>query len=134
MLGNVYRMARFGDYTGAEGGAAQIFPAEYSIGKKWTARYRVKGKDGKEWSTQYDFKIVGKEKITLPAGEFDAFKIEGKGSNTLGALLQINYWIAPERVRRVLAREFIAQGSKTGKVYYNERDELVSFRQLREQR
>ena len=134
LLGNVYKMKEFGDYTGAEGGAAQFFAAEYSVGKKWTARYRVKGKDGKEWSTEYDFKVVAREKITVRAGEFDAFKVEGKGANTLGSLLQSTYWIAPDRVRRVLAREFIAQGSKTGKVYYNERDELVSFRQLREQR
>ena len=132
LLGNVYKNNAYGDYAASEGGAAQFYAAEYSVGKKWTARYNVKGKDGKNWSTEYLFKVVGKEKIVLPAGEFDAFKVEGKGSNTLGALLSFTYWVAPDRVRRSLAVEFVAQGSKTGKVFTNERMELVSFRQLRE--
>ncbi|MEO7727789.1 MAG: hypothetical protein ABIS45_11095, partial [Burkholderiales bacterium] len=132
LLGNVYKNSTYGDYASTEGGAAQFYTAEYSVGKKWTARYNVKGKDGKNWTTEYLFKVVGKEKITLPAGEFDAFKIEGKGSNTLGALLSFTYWVAPERVRRPLAIEFVSQGSKTGKLFTNERMELVSFRQLRE--
>ena len=46
------------------------------LGKKWTARYRVRGKDGKEWSTEYDFKVVAKEKIVLPAGELGSFEYE----------------------------------------------------------
>ena len=132
LLGNVYKNVAYGEYSGAEGGAAQFYPAEYTIGKKWTARYHVKGKDGKEWSTQYVFKVVGKEKIALPAGEFDAFKVEGQGSMTLGARLTFNYWIAPDKVRRPLVTEFISQGSKTGTLFTNERFELVSYRQARE--
>lgn len=132
LLGNVYKNNAYGDYAGAEGGAAQFYPAEYSVGKKWTARYNVKGKDGRNWTTEYLFKVVGKEKIVLPAGEFDAFKVEGKGSNTLGALLSFTYWVAPDRVRRPLAVEFVSKGSKTGNVFTNERMELMSYRQLRE--
>jgi hypothetical protein len=131
-IGNVYKNVTYGEYSGAEGGAAQFFAAEYAVGKKWTARYNVKGNDGRNWSTQYSFKVVGKEKITLAAGEFDAFKVEGIGANTLGANLKFTYWIAPDRVRRPLVTEFVAQGSKTGKVYTNERFELVSFNQLNE--
>jgi hypothetical protein len=134
LLGNVYKNVQYGEYSGAEGGAAQFYPAEYTIGKKWTARYHVKGKDGKEWSTQYFFKVVGKEKITVPAGEFDAFKVEGQGSMTLGARLQFNYWVAPDKVRRPLVTEFISHCSKSGTVFANERFELQSYRQLREVR
>jgi uncharacterized caspase-like protein len=131
LLGNFYRTTAYGDYAGNEGGAAQFFTSEYTVGKKWTARYRVKGKEG-EWSTQYDFKVTGKEKITVPAGEFDAFKVEGRGSTSNGAILQFTYWIAPDRVRKVLASEFVGRGSKSGRLFANERHELVSFRQLRE--
>jgi hypothetical protein len=134
VLGNVYKNVQYGEYSGSEGGAAQFFPAEYTIGKRWTARYHVKGKDGKEWSTEYVFRVVGKEKLSLPAGEFDAFKVEGQGSNTLGAQLQFTYWIAPDKVRRVLVTEFVATGSKTGKTYTNERFELQSYRELKEVR
>jgi hypothetical protein len=132
LLGNVYKNVAYGEYSGAEGGAAQFYPAEYTVGKRWTARYRVKGKDGNEWSTEYVFKVVGKEKIALPAGEFDAFRVEGQGSNTLGGRLQFTYWVAPDRVRRPLATDFTSTGSRTGKVYVNERFELTSYRQLRE--
>ena len=68
----------------------------------------------------------------MPAGEFDAFKVEGQGSMTLGARLTFNYWIAPDKVRRVLATEFVSQGLKTGTLITNERYELVSYRQLKE--
>jgi hypothetical protein len=134
LMGNVYKNVSYGEYAGSEGGAAQFYTAEYSIGKKWTARYKVKGKDGREWATEYIFKVVSREKISLPAGEFDAFKVEGTGANTLGMNLKFTYWIAPERVRRPLATEFVSQGSKTGKLFVDERHELVSFRQLRELR
>jgi uncharacterized caspase-like protein len=133
LLGNVYKNIAYGEYTGAEGGAAQFYPAEYSIGKRWTARYHVKGKD-KEWSTEYVFKVVDKEKITLPAGEFDAFRVEGEGYNTLGARLRFTYWAAPDKVRRPLATEFVVAGSKTRKTYVNERFELTAYRQLKEVR
>jgi hypothetical protein len=131
-LGNVAYNTRYGEYTGAEGGAAQFYTSEYAVGKKWTARYRVKGKDGKDWTSEYDFKVVGREKIALPSGEFDAFKVVGRGSNSLGALLEFNYWIAPDRVRRPLVVETRVVGSKTNRTFTDERDELVSFRQLRQ--
>jgi hypothetical protein len=134
LLGNVYKNIQFGEYSGAEGGAAQFYPAEYTIGKKWTARYHVKAKHGKEWSTQYVFKVVGKEKVTVPAGEFDAFKIEGQGSMTLGARLTFNFWIAPDKVRRPLITEFNSVGPKTGTVFSNERFELQSYRQIKDVR
>jgi len=132
LLGNIYKNSTYGEYSGAEGGAAQFYAAEYTVGKRWTARYNVKGKDGTDWSTEYVFKVVGREKITLPAGEFDAFKVEGVGANTLGAILKFTYWIAPDKVRRPLAVEFIATGSKTGRVYESSRLELTSYRQLME--
>ena len=78
------------------------------------------------------FKVVGKEKVTVPAGEFDAFKVEGQGQMTQGARLTFNYWIAPDKVRRPLITEFNSVGPKTGTVFANERFELQAYRQLRE--
>ena len=132
LLGNVFKNVRYGQYSDDEGGAAQFLTSEYAVGKKWNARYRVKGKDGREWTSEYTFRVVGKEKITLPAGEFDAFKVVGEGSMSLGARLQFTYWIAPDKVRRILAHEFITTGLKSGKRMTNERFELVSYRQARE--
>ena len=131
LLGNVYKNVAYGEYSGSEGGAAQYYPSEYTLGKRWTARYTVKGKDGKTWTTEYDFKIAAKEKITLPSGEFDAFRVEGIGSNTLGGRLTFTYWAAPDKVRRALVTEFVSTGSKTGRVYVNERYELTAFKQIK---
>jgi uncharacterized caspase-like protein len=132
LLGNVYKNVRYGEYSEEEGGAAQFLTSEYAVGKKWNARYRVKAKDGREWISEYTFRVVGKEKVTLPAGEFDAFKVVGEGTMSLGARLQFTYWIAPDKVRRILAHEFITTGLKSGKRMTNERLELVTYRQARD--
>ena len=129
-MGNVLKNRR-GEFADSQGGGAQFYVSEYSIGKKWTARYRRKAPDGIESSTEIDFKVVAKEKITVPAGEFEAFKVVGKGYSTRGATLDYVYWIAPDKVRRVLAYEDTTRGEKSGRIVWSERFELVSFRELR---
>ena len=130
LLGNVVRTQR-GDFSDAQGAGAQFFVPEYSVGKKWTARYRFRAKDGSESATEIDFKVVDREKLVLPAGEFDAFRIEALGYSTRGFSLAYKFWIDPARVRRVLAMEETFTGLKTNRVFLSERHELVSFRQLR---
>ena len=130
LLGNVIKNDR-GEFAGDDGSGAQIYIQEYSIGKKWSARYRVRNKDGTDSATEIDFKVVAREKIRVPAGEFDAFKVEGRGYSTRGFSLQYTYWIAPDQVRRLIAVEETFTGLKTNRVFLSNRDELVSFRQLR---
>ena len=130
LLGNALKTGR-GEFTGAEGAGSQFFVSEYSIGKKWSARYRFKARDGSDSGTEIDFKVVAREKIPTPAGEFDAFKIEGLGYSTRGFSLTYTYWIAPEQVRRVVVFEETFRGLKTNRVFLSERHELVAFRQLR---
>ncbi|MDB5902541.1 MAG: peptidase caspase catalytic subunit p20 [Betaproteobacteria bacterium] len=130
LLGNGLKSDR-GEFTGSEGAGAQFYVADYSIGKKWTARYRVKGRDGIDSASEIDFKVVAKEKITVPAGDFDAFKVQGFGYSTRGYSLSYNYWVAPEQVRRIVAMEETFRGMKTNRVLHSDRHELVSFRQLR---
>ncbi|MDB5864850.1 MAG: peptidase caspase catalytic subunit p20 [Betaproteobacteria bacterium] len=130
LLGNGLKSNR-GEFTGSEGAGAQFYVSDYSIGKKWTARYRVKGRDGIDSASEIDFKVVAKEKITVPAGEFDAFKVQGLGYSTRGYSLTYTYWVAPEQVRRIVAMEETFRGVKTNRVILSDRHELVSFRQLR---
>jgi hypothetical protein len=81
---------------------ALSFPLE--VGKRWRYAsdwvFKPKGSKG---SATVDVTVVGHEKVKVPAGEFDAFKLLAKGS--LGGTSPINsqyagettetYWYAP---------------------------------------
>lgn len=55
----------------------QLTPAELQVGRKWTVRFEQTGR----WpgSGEYVFRVLRREPVKVPAGEFDAFKIEGDG-------------------------------------------------------
>ena len=74
--------------------------------------------------------IVRKEKIVVPAGEFDAFRVEGTGwNNTFGTRLETTYWLVPG-LNFPVKREFTTRLSN-GKYNNADRYELVSLRQKR---
>ncbi|MBI1965355.1 MAG: caspase family protein [Betaproteobacteria bacterium] len=124
--------------NGAEFSPSQVFVPEYSIGKKWTTRFHVvrseeRGKGMKkagrprEDDIEISFRVVAKEPITVPAGTFDAWRVEGHGFLVRGGTtLRYIYWIAPERVRRVLAMEVTGAG-KGSKYKRADRFELVAY-------
>jgi hypothetical protein len=60
----------------------QNMPLEFYVGRKWTTRYRMfppKANPRIRWMAQMEYKIVGRETITVPAGTFDCFKVQGVG-------------------------------------------------------
>lgn len=125
LLGNVQKGGRGQTFTGN-----QIYIAEYSVGKKWTTKYSGTRPNGKEDEWEIDFKVVGKERVTVPAGTFDTFKVEGKGSmRNLGATVKTTYWIAPDQVRRVIAEETEVYKPAGAKYIKTDREELLSFQQ-----
>jgi hypothetical protein len=81
---------------------ALAFPL--AVGKRWRYPsdwlFKAKGSNG---TVLFDVTVVGHEKVTVPAGEFDAFKLTAKGA--LGGVSPINsqyagdmtvtYWYAP---------------------------------------
>lgn len=81
---------------------ALSFPLE--VGRRWryTSDWLFKPK-GSTGSLSVDVTVVGYEKVAVPAGEFDAFKLVAKGS--LGGTSPVNsryegeitttYWYAP---------------------------------------
>ena len=109
----------------------QGIPLEYSVGKKWSTRYNVILKNGRAGRIEMDLRIVAKEPITVPAGTFDTFRIEGRGwTYGLGGrneAIEHNYWRAPAIVRRPIVHEEIR--SVGSKIVRSERNELVSFKQ-----
>lgn len=105
----------------------QITPAEFQIGKKWTAAFRRTQK-GTTTHAYYDFQIQKRETIDIPAGRLDTFLVDGLGWNlTVGSKLEVRFWLVPGinfpvRMERVVH-------NKWGRLVVTERHELVSLRQ-----
>jgi len=122
-------------------------PLEYAVGKRWRTRFSGKNARGFTFDTEFEFRIVGREKITVPAGTFDCYVIEGDGwsVNDQGGIKQrigLKRWMAPDKVRRPIALEEFRKiegragapkrneyKSGFGRVVENVRQELVSFTQ-----
>lgn len=86
----------------------QVNPAELQVGRKWSSRFQQIGiVNG---SGEYDFRIVGRENVKVPAGEFSAFKVVGDGS-FMGPFLpnrgvQMIRWMVPG-VNVAVRQEFL---------------------------
>ena len=125
LLGNQIKAPNGNVFTGA-----QIFIAEYAIGKKWSTRFKISHSDGSTSENEIELKVVSREQITVPTGSFDAFKVEGEGWSRNSAYsgswqLKPKYWIAPG-IRRPVAREDYRR-HLSGKVSNNERYELTAY-------
>jgi hypothetical protein len=124
LLANVKRTGDDGVFT-----ANQQNPAEFFVGKRWRTRFTLE--DGRGL-TRFDvsYRITKKERVTVPAGTFDTFLVEGKGASSRDRVRQViqRAWFAPEQCRRAVAREEIRIGGG-GREGRAERFELVSFRQ-----
>ena len=77
-----------------------------------------------------EFRIVGREKVTVPAGTFDAFLVVGQGFSNAGqnsTVISTKRWFAPEQSRQpIVAEETRRAGSGFQAL---DRRELVSFKQ-----
>ncbi len=123
-LGNIVKNPRGQTFVGR-----QIFVGEYSIGRKWTTIYRGLRYDLKPDEFVQNFQVVSRENISLPAGTFFAFKIEGDGYlRGAGSQSRITYWVAPEQVRTFLVFELV-QRSRGGQWIDSNRSELIAYQQ-----
>ena len=138
-LGNTVRLPNGDEFT-----PRQDQPLEYAVGKKWSTRYKMKNEErGLSTTADFEFRITKRERITVPAGTFDCFVIEGNGwsvSHMGGQMrLGLKRWMAPDKCRRPIVSEQFRQfeglvgrtgkGPKAGTFAQNERHELVSFKQ-----
>ncbi len=117
----------------------QVFPLEYSLNKQWETRFIVVPRGGGTSQTTQKFHVIAKEKVTVPAGTFECFKVVGTGKffgqNPQGigfnGTTTLNYWIAPDICRRPIKNEFVRiVFNRAGRhVLDNDRLELESFKQ-----
>ena len=107
----------------------QVVPAELQVGRKWTTRFRV-SEGMRVYESFLDYQVVGREWVKVPAGDFEAFKVEGSGFNrTLGTRLTVRTWIVPG-FNFPLRSETIRQ-PRNSVVREGELRELVACRQMR---
>jgi hypothetical protein len=105
----------------------QFTPAEFQVGKKWTSAFRMV-QNGVRSDAYYDLQIVKREFVTVPAGTFDTFRIEGLGwNNSLGSKLEVKFWLVPG-INFQIKSENMAR-NKMGRYFRTERRELVAMRQ-----
>jgi Caspase domain len=114
----------------------QHVPLEFYVGKKWTTVFRSypPGIPAhiRVMST-VEYKIAGREKVEVPAGSFNCFKIEGRGQGVSPSGrtdLSFTAWYAPERCRRVIAQNVTRTPPPSSPVSdVMERWELTAFKQ-----
>lgn len=91
---------------------AQLFPAEYAVGTKWSTRFGWRRYDGVAVAAELDFKVQGRQKFASPLGTFNAFKVSGTGWVGGGGRWDMDYWIAPEFCARPLQVENLSRDRK----------------------
>ncbi len=121
LMGNVLTNLR-----GSSGTPRQFYPADLFVGKRWKTMFKQQRPNGVSYTFSYDMRVVGRETITVPAGTFDTFKIEGRGFNMqLRASLERNIWVSPG-ISADIALETIVRLSN-GAFDQRERQELVRY-------
>jgi hypothetical protein len=107
----------------------QIVPTEYRVGKRWRTRFNVTHPRFGEFRNTFDIRIAARERITVPAGTFDCYRLEAIGLSEGAQALrfEVTGWMAPDKCRRGIARNEIRRNQYT--IIHAERSELVSFTQ-----
>jgi hypothetical protein len=124
LLGNLLK-----DFEGRRFTPMQMVPTEYSVGRRWSTRFITLLPNGQSSPTEISFRIVARERVTVPAGPFDAFRIEGVGWSGPVSIRNVR-WIAPDRVRVPVAFEIVRQHT-AGRVLTASRHELFAYSQHR---
>lgn len=107
-----------------------IVPDELQAGNNWSAKWVEQGPQ-RFAPIRLDMKVAAFEKVSTPAGEFDAFRIEGKG--WFGRTLPMSriYWVSPELNFPVRYEHMLEGPPGRINIVHLEADqyELVSLRQ-----
>ena len=74
----------------------QFYPATLQIGARWTTAFKQRRANGDNYTFQYDVRVVAKERVVVPAGTFEAYRIEARGKNLqLGTRITRTLWVTP---------------------------------------
>jgi hypothetical protein len=131
LLGNTLR---FGG--GAVWTPNQTVPTEFTVGRRWNTRFRAIPPKGGDTVVDLEAKIADRERITVPAGTFNAFRLEltgwqtgtGAGGGVISIAWTWKTWFAPDQVRQPVAYERFNR-NRGGQIMRAERTELLGFHQ-----
>jgi hypothetical protein len=111
----------------------QLFPAELQVGKRWTSLNNVEIKSGRlagdTRRIEMDVRVQAREKIRVPAGEFNAFRIEANGwSVGMGnpTKTEVKLWVVPG-INMFVRRERIKR--RGDRLVESQLTELIAIRQ-----
>jgi hypothetical protein len=101
-------------------GPSQFMAPEFSVGKRWRTQYSITSSKGVTWQSEMELRVAARERVSVPAGTFNAFRIEARGlsTNPGGPIeTEIRRWHVPdfqwpvrrEEVRRRYGREIFTQ-------------------------
>ncbi|HUQ26305.1 MAG TPA: caspase family protein [Burkholderiales bacterium] len=108
---------------------SQAVPTEYRVGKKWRTRFQVTHPRFGLFNTTFDIRIAARERLTVPAGTFDCYRLDalGQSEGAQTIRLEVTTWMAPDKCRRAIARNEIRRNQY--QIILAERQELVAFNQ-----
>jgi hypothetical protein len=96
----------------------------------WATRFTGENLQIGRFTIELTMRIAARERVTVGAGTFDAFRIDGQGVRYGGKMpqqIKSKTWFAPDRVRRFVLREELRTAGRFTQMA--ERQELVSFSQ-----
>lgn len=105
----------------------QLVPAELQVGRKWTATYHAKRGGQSLPRSSIDYRIFARERVTVPAGTFHAFRIEGRGWAE-GNYLEETQWVLPWVNFPIRLDRMMRAGNAPG-LLMADRHELLSLTQ-----
>lgn len=112
---------------GKLGSPRQFYPATLQIGQRWITAFYQPRASGNTQYFQYNVRVVALETVTVPAGTFQAFRIEAIGYNLRqGHRIERTLWVAPG-VNANIASVVKTQNPR-GMLEQNERRELIQYR------
>ena len=107
----------------------QVTPGELYVGKKWTAGWLAKQQNNGKRTVGMTMHIAAFERVEVPAGTFQAFRIEadGWGNDNKGSLsFEQRFWVVPGLNFEVRAERL---AKRAGRFVQTERCELVALSQ-----
>jgi hypothetical protein len=122
-MGNVQKMGR-----NVFEFPVQTFAPELQVGKKWSTRFKLVGGGAGVDVADADLRVARVERIAIPAGTMETFRIEMDGFWRSGRQLKGVYWVVPGVNALYVKREFTLR-APNGQYLRTERHELVSHRQ-----
>jgi len=120
-MGNIVANSR-----GSMSTPRQFYPSELEVGRRWRTEFRQDRRSGMTYFFRYKVRVAARERVTVPAGSFDAYRIEAEGFNVgLNAYIKRTIWVAPGINADIASETFVRL--RNGQVEQNDRQELVAY-------